>query len=54
MSLSLWRLIREVYTYDGARIWWTSRNRLLDGKRPIDADHNDVVCVLHGLAEGVM
>jgi hypothetical protein len=54
MPLSVWRLIREVFTYEGARIFWTHRNALLDGVAPKDADVEDVKGLLHALAEGVV
>ena len=49
----LWRLIREVYTYKGARIWWTSRNQMLDGQAPRDAAFDDVHALIQGLIDGV-
>lgn len=51
-SLSIWRLIREVYTYEGARIWWTGRNGLLGGARPCDSPREEVERVLEVLITG--
>lgn len=51
-TMEEWRLCREVYRYDGARIWWTARNALLDGRRPCDSEPDDVLAVLSMLADG--
>lgn len=53
-KLSTWRLLREVYRYEGARIWWTSRNQLLGGGRPCESPVDEVERILHGLADGVV
>jgi uncharacterized protein (DUF2384 family) len=35
------RLLREVYTREGAEIWLHGRKKSLDGRRPIDLLRND-------------
>jgi uncharacterized protein (DUF2384 family) len=35
------RLLREVYTREGAEIWLHGRKRSLDGRRPVDLLEND-------------
>lgn len=48
----LWRLVRDVYTYEGARIWWVSPNPLLGGHQPCDSHPEDVDVVIDVLASG--
>jgi len=54
MTLTLWRLLRDVYTYEGACIWWRARNRRFGGQRPCDSDIAEVKLVLYSLSAGAM
>ena len=51
MKLSTWRSIRDIYHYQGARLWWSSPNPLMDGKRPCD-DEGRALDLIDMLASG--
>ena len=52
------RLLREVYTREGAEIWLHGRKRSLDGQRPIDlllqGDFRTVLQAVERLRTGAM
>jgi uncharacterized protein (DUF2384 family) len=52
------RLLRDVYTREGAEIWLHGRKRSLDGRRPIDmlaeGQYDEVLDAIERLASGAM
>ena len=45
-------LLGELFTKEGAEIWWNSRNRLLEGQRPYEVETAKAVALLDALADG--
>jgi uncharacterized protein (DUF2384 family) len=52
------RLLRDVYTREGAEIWLHGRKRSLDGRRPIDmlaeGSYDEVLDAIERLSAGAM